>query len=68
MHTIQIQLDDVIYDNISKLNIDIKQEFNKFLETLLYSKEKKIAEEINLSLKEIKEGKVKSLNELLDEL
>jgi len=68
MHTIQIQLDDKIYDNILKLNIDIKKEFNNFLERVLYLKEKKIADEINLSLKEIKEGKTKSLNELLDEI
>ena len=68
MHTIQIQLDDKIYDNILKLNIDIKKEFNNFLERVLYLKEKKIADEINLSLKEIKEGKTKSLNELLDKI
>jgi len=68
MHTIQIQVDDNIYDKINSLGIDIKNEFNHFLENILYKKEKKIANEINLSLKEIKEGKTKSLNELLDEL
>jgi len=68
MHTIRLEIDDSIYDKVNSLGIDIKNEFNNFLENILYKKEKKIANEINLSLKEIKEGKTKSLNELLNEL
>ena len=68
MQTIKIEIEDNIYDNISKLGINIKDEFNSFLEKVIYSKEYKIAQDIKNALSEVKQKKTTNLDEFLNEI
>ena len=68
MHTIKLELDDTIYDDIVKKGIDIQEELKKALHKILYAKEYKIASDLNQSLQDIKDGKSRPLSELLSEV
>jgi antitoxin component of RelBE/YafQ-DinJ toxin-antitoxin module len=68
MQTIKIEIEDNIYDNISKLGINIKDEFNSFLEKVIYSKEYKIAQDIKNALSEVKQKKTTNLDKFLNEI
>jgi len=68
MHTIKLQVDDTIYNEIIKSGINIQDELKKTLHKLVYSKEYKIADDINQSLQDIKDGKSRPLSELLSEV
>jgi len=68
MQTINLQIEDTIYESIKKNGIDIKKELTMFIDKLVYSKEHKIADDINNSLEDVKNGKTKPLSELLNEV
>ena len=73
MQTLKLEIEDNLYQDILKSGLDIQTEFKKVLEKLIYHKEHKIANEINVGLAEIqafKNGKIKlkSANTLLEEL
>ena len=46
----------------------IKDEFNSFLEKVIYSKEYKIAQDIKNGLSEVKQKKTTNLDEFLNEI
>ena len=50
MHTIHLELDDTLYDGIVKKGIDIQAVMKDSLKKVLYSKEHKIANDINQGL------------------
>ncbi len=68
MHTIQLQIEDSIYDDIVKKGIDIQDVMKDTLKKVLYSKEYKIANDINQSIKDVKAGNSKPISELFSEL
>ena len=68
MHTIKLQVDDTIYNDIVKSGVNIQEELKLALHKLLYKKEYKIANEINESLQEMKQGKSRPISELLSEV
>lgn len=68
MHTVQLELDDTLYNDIVKKGIDIQAVMKDTLKKALYSKEYKIANDINQSLTDIKDAKSRPLSELLSEV
>jgi len=73
MQTIQIQLEDNIYQDMQKSGIDIQGELKKMIEKVLYHKEHKIANDIVQGFEEVKlyqQGKInlQSADDLLSEL
>ena len=68
MQTIQLELEDTLYADVVKKGIDIQAEFKKALYKVLYSKEYKIANDINQSFQDLKDGKSRPLDELLSEV
>ncbi|RLA78806.1 MAG: hypothetical protein DRG78_14255 [Epsilonproteobacteria bacterium] len=68
MHTIQLELDDTLYDDIVKKGIDIQALVKDTLKKALYSKEHKIASDINQSIQDVKAGNSKPISELFSEL
>ena len=68
MHTIQLQVEDNIYDDIIKSGINIQEELKVALHKLIYKKEHNIANDINQSLQDIKDGISRPLSELLSEI
>ena len=68
MQTIKLELDDTLYDDIVKKGIDVQAELKKALQKIIYAKEYKIANDINESLKDIKEDNSRPLSELLSEV
>jgi len=68
MQTIKLQVDDIIYDDIIKSGINIQEELKLALQKLIYKKEYKIANEINESMQDMKQGKSRPLSELLSEV
>ena len=68
MQTVKLELEDTLYADVLKKGIDLQVELKKALHKILYSKEHKIANDINQSLKDLKDGKSKPLDELLSEV
>ena len=68
MQTIQFQIEDSIYNEIVKKGINIQDEFRIAMNKVLYKKEYQIADEINQSINEVKQGKTNSIQKLLSEL
>lgn len=68
MHTIQVQLEDNVYQDMQKRGIDIQGELKKMMTKAIYHKEHKIATDIKQGLDEVKEGKIKPIEDLLSEL
>ncbi len=68
MHTIQLELDDTLYDDIVKKGINIQEVMKDTLKKTLYSKEYKIADDISKSMQDIKSENTKPVSELLSEL
>ncbi|MEA1891094.1 MAG: hypothetical protein U9N33_00115 [Campylobacterota bacterium] len=68
MHTVQLELDDTLYNDIVKKGIDIQAVMKDTLKKALHSKEYKIANDINQSLQDIKDSKSRPLSELLSEV
>lgn len=68
MQTVQIQLEDNIYQDMLKNGIDIQGELKKMIKKAIYNKEYKIANEIKQGLDEVKDGKTRPIKDLFDEL
>ena len=68
MHTIKLQLQDEIYQDIVNSGIDIQEEFKKTINRLLHKKEHIMAQEINSAINDVKANKSKPINELLNAL
>ncbi len=61
MHTVQLELDDTLYNDIVKKGIDIQAVLKDTLKKALYPKEHKIAQDIKEALDEVKlyeDGKI----------
>jgi len=68
MHTIKLQVDDTIYDDIVKSGINIQEELKLALRRLIYKKEYKIANDISISIQDVKAGNSKPISELFSEV
>ncbi len=68
MHSIKLELDDTLYEDVIKKGIDVQSELKKALHKIIYAKEYKIANEINQSLNDIKSANSRPLSELFNEV
>jgi len=68
MHTIKLELDDTLYDDIVKKGIDIQSVMKETLKKLLYSQEYKIANDINQSIQDVKKGNSRPITEFFNEV
>ncbi len=68
MHTIKLELDDTLYDNIVKKGVNIQEVMKDALNKVIYKKEYTIANDINISLKDMNSAKSKPISELFSEL
>lgn len=68
MQTIQLELDDTLYDDIVKKGINIQEVMKETLKKALYSKEYAMAKDIHKSLQDVNNGTTKPVSELLSEL
>ena len=68
MQTIQVELEDTIYQDMLKNGIDIQDELKKMMKKAIYHKEHKIATEINQAINEVKNGKSRPIEDLFSEL
>ncbi len=68
MHTINLTIEDKIYEHIVKSGINVQEELKKSLYKMLYNKENQIADDINQALLDVEKRNTKPLNKLLDEL
>jgi len=68
MQTIQFQIEDNLYNEIVKKGINIQDELKLALNKILYKKECQMADEINQSINEVKQGKTNSIQKLFSEL
>jgi hypothetical protein len=68
MHTIKLELDDTLYEDVIKKGIDVQSELKKALHKIIYAKEYKIANDINQSLNDIKSANSRPLAELFNEV
>ncbi len=64
MRTIQLQIEDNLYDDILKSGINIQDEIKSTLYKLVYKKEHKIANDIKMALQDIQENRSKPISEL----
>ena len=68
MKTIQLNVEDNVYQDILKSGIDIQSELKDMIKKAIYKKEHKIANELAISLNDVAKGKTKSLQDLLNEI
>jgi len=68
MQTIKLQVEDSLYNDIVDKGINIQEEFKLLLHRLIYTKEYRIADDINKSMEDIKQGKSRPISELLSEV
>ena len=68
MQTIQINLEDSMYQDMLNRGINVQEELNKLLKKTIYHKEHKIANDITVGLKEVKAGKSRPIKDLFSEL
>ena len=68
MKTIQLNVEDNVYQDILKSGIDIQSELKDMIKKAIYKKEHKIANELAISLNDVAKRKTKSLQDLLDEI
>ena len=68
MKTIQLNVEDNVYQDILKSGIDIQSELKDMIKKAIYKKEHKIANELAISLNDVAKGKTKSFQDLLDEI
>jgi len=61
MHTIKLELDDTLYEDVIKKGIDVQSELKKALHKIIYAKEYKIANDI-------KSANSRPLSELFNEV
>ncbi len=68
MQTIHFQVEDNLYNEMIKKGINIQDELKLALNKILYKKECQIADEINQSMNEVKQGKTQPIQKLFSEL
>jgi spore coat protein CotF len=68
MQTVQVQLEDNIYQDMLQSGIDIQGELKKMIKKTIYHKEYKMANEINQGISEIRNGKTRPIEDLFNEL
>jgi len=73
MQTIQVDLEDNIYQDMLNRGINVQEELNKLLKKTIYHKEHKIANDIIVGLEEVEQYKkgtinLSNANDLLSEL
>ncbi len=68
MQTIQFQVEDNLYNEMIKKGINIQDELKLAFNKILYKKEYQIADEINQSINEVKQGKTQPIQKLFSEL
>lgn len=68
MHTIKLELEDSMYNDMVKKGIDLQKELKGIVSKVIYPKEYKIAEDIKQSLEDVKNGKTRPVQDLLNEL
>ena len=68
MKTIQLNVEDNVYQDIFKNSINIQSELENIIKKAIYKKEHKIANELAISLNDVAKRKTKSLQDLLDEI
>lgn len=68
MQTIHFQVEDSLYNEMIKKGINIQDELKLAFNKILYKKEYQIADEINQSINEVKQGKTNSIQKLFSEL
>jgi len=68
MQTIQLKLEDNLYDDIVKSGIDIQNELKLFLRKTLYQKEQQISKNVKKGLDDVNKGNTKDLEIVLNEI
>lgn len=68
MHTIHLQVEDNLYNELTQRGINIQDELKNALHKMLYKKEYQIADDINQALNEVKQGKSNPIQKLFSEL
>lgn len=68
MKTIELKLEDSVYQDILKSGINIQSELKELIKKAIYKKEHKIANELAISLSDVAKEKTKPLQDLLDEI
>lgn len=68
MQTVQVQLEDNVYQDMVQRGVDIQGELKKMLNKAIYHKEHKIATDIKQGLEDIKNGKTRPIEDLFSEL
>ncbi|BFU76938.1 hypothetical protein ALC152_01530 [Arcobacter sp. 15-2] len=62
MQTIQVDLEDNIYQDMLNRGINVQEELNKLLKKTIYHKEHKIANDIIVGLEEVEQYKKGTIN------
>jgi len=62
MHTIHLQIEDNLYNEIVKKGINVQDELKLALNKILYKKEYQMADEIKQALDEVKQFKDVKIN------
>jgi hypothetical protein len=68
--TVELQLNNIIVENLKrdfKTN-NIMEAINKIFDKYNYQEERRISNDINISMKQIKQGNTHSLQSVLDDL
>lgn len=68
MKTIELNVEDSVYQDILKSGIDIQGELKELIKKAIYKKEHKIANELAISLNDVAKRKTKPLQDLLNEI
>ncbi|MFA6197493.1 MAG: hypothetical protein WC656_12735 [Sulfurimonas sp.] len=68
MQTIHFQVEDNLYNEMIKKGINMQDELKLAFNKILYKKEYQIADEINQSINEVKQGKIQPIQKLFSEL
>jgi len=68
MQTVQVQLEDNMYQDMLNRGIDIQCELKKMMKKAIYHKEYKIANDIAIGIDEVNIGKTRPIKDLFSEL
>jgi hypothetical protein len=68
MHTIQLEIEDNIYNDMIKRGINLQDELKGIVKKAIYKKEHKIANDIKQGLEDVNKGKTRPIQDLLNEL
>lgn len=68
MHTVQVELEDNIYNDMVSRGVNLQDELKSMFKKAIYKKEYKIANDVKQGLEDVKNGKTRPVQELLNEL